>query len=124
MMRLPQDFGFALKLLNDHVLKPESRKRDGGGGSTELESRKRPGESSRECVVNLFLSTRLALHSQPCHTDTDSSKRPAGGGRSGCPIFIVPDALTATFSGFNATQFLRDGNFVSSGEGSQSALWL
>jgi hypothetical protein len=41
---------------------------------------------------------------------------PSAAAKAGTPIFIVPDALTATFSGFNATQFLRDGNFVPSGK--------
>lgn len=112
------DFSFVLKLVNDHVLKGKESGQQSKSAARTDSSQSQAGQKRRAEDGGDVPAKRAGSSSGSSKSRSSSSGRPApsAAAMSGTPIFIVPDALTATFSGFNATQFLRDGNFVPSDE--------
>ena len=122
-----QDFSFVLKLINDHVLRSTAEPAKAQSKSDKKRSHDSSSSLSFPTFTLIFVFDEI-FHfviedSQPSkrsHSSSRSSVPPPGA--LGTPIFIVPDALTSVFSGYNAAQFLQDGIFVSSGKKSTNFL--
>mmetsp|Transcript_15704 Transcript_15704/g.26176 ORF Transcript_15704/g.26176 Transcript_15704/m.26176 type:complete len:460 (+) Transcript_15704:84-1463(+) len=111
------DFSFVLKLVNDHVLKAkEGSSQQSKSAARKDSSQDQTGQKRRAEDEGDVPAKRSSSSSGRSRSASSGRPAPSAAAMSGTPIFIVPDALTATFSGFNATQFLRDGNFVPSDE--------
>lgn len=99
-----QDFSFALKLFNEHVLKPESQKSK--TGSTPVDPLK-PGKDS---------DARNKKH-RPDSAGQSGIKRPSGPGGKDArdnrpPIIIVPSGLSGIISSMNAADFLENSTYI------------
>ena len=107
-----QDFSFALKLINEYVLKPDEK--------NKKRSREEQSEclALKACIYSSFYRIQGAENTKHNKTSTSKiSSTPSSHAPvvTGTPIFIVPDALTAMFSAYNATEFLQDGTFIPNG---------
>lgn len=99
-----QDFSFALKLFNEHVLKPESQKSKTGSAPSDST---KPGKDS---------DSKHKKHRSDS-TSQSGTKRPSGPGGKDLrdnrpPIIIVPSGLSGIISSMNAADFLENSSYV------------
>ena len=110
---LSKDFSFALKLFNEHILKPEAQKAkniatvaaDPSPSSNSQKGDKsnkksRPGEN----VISPSISSKSPVISKG-KTGAGKDPRP--------PIIIVPSALSGIISSMNAADFLQNSTYIS-----------
>jgi hypothetical protein len=90
VLRAPpgRDFSFALKLFNEHVLKPGEKKESENNKSSSSSSSKSQTKNKSEEIAKANLS-------------------------SAPPIIIVPSAITSLITTLNATDFLQESKYFS-----------
>jgi hypothetical protein len=98
---LLQDFSFALKLFNDHVLRPKETK-------TPSKTPDSHHDSKRHAVTPSSAGTQSSSSAV-----TTPGAAGAAQGSYGIPIIIVPAVPTSIISSLNVRDFLEKNNYVS-----------
>jgi parafibromin len=106
-----QDFSFALKLFNEHILKPEAQKTksaaappvDTSSGSNGKDGRDGKSKKHRAGEAPAVTGGKRATAANGKTSSTKDS-RP--------PIIIVPSALSGIISSMNAADFLENSTYV------------
>jgi parafibromin len=96
------DFSFALKLFNEHILRPESQRAKAAAATTGSTNQSDPSQNKK---------SRLIESSQPGKPSNGGTKVISG---KDCrpPIIIVPSALSGIISSMNAVDFLENNSYV------------
>lgn len=101
---LLQDFSFALKLFNEHVLKPESQKSKTSSAPSDSQ---KPGKDS---------DSKSKKHRPDSASQSGMKKASGPGGKdvrdSRPPIIIVPSGLSGIISSMNAADFLENSTYI------------
>ena len=109
LLCIEQDFSFALKLFNEHILKPEAQKTksaaappvdpsSGSNGKDGKSKKNRTGEAPPPT------GSKRAPTAANGKTSSTKDSRP--------PIIIVPSALSGIISSINAADFLENSTYV------------
>lgn len=107
-----QDFSFALKLFNEHILKPEAQRTksaaaapvDPSSGSTGKDGRDGKSKKHRTGESPAAVGSKRAPAAANGKTSSAKDSRP--------PIIIVPSALSGIISSMNAADFLENSTYV------------